>query len=70
MEPTPSVVDGVEQPCRAIDENVAKLSHLMSGSLAHVNELLAKDHQEPLPVWTPPAAPACGAGSDERQVRD
>ena len=48
MEPTPSIVAGVDGPCAAIDAALDGLRKLQAGFDAA------------LPKWTPPAAPACG----------
>ena len=50
LEPTPSVVAGVDGPCRAID-----------AALDRLRDLQAKNRGIPqLATWKPAAAPACG----------
>ena len=48
VEPTPSVVAGVDGPCAAIDAALDGLRKLQAGL------------DPALPKWTPPPAPACG----------
>lgn len=50
VEPTPSVVAGVDTPCRAIDAALDRLRQLQAANPA-VSQLSG---------WKPPAAPACG----------
>jgi len=50
LEPTPSIVAGVDAPCRAIDAALDRLRDLQSK-----NPGIAQ-----LATWKPPAAPACG----------
>jgi len=61
MAPTPSVVAGVDGPCVAIDRSSAALAQLQSAQFAPINAALARASLPPVPAWTPPAAPACGA---------
>jgi hypothetical protein len=49
VEPTPSVVAGVDGPCAAIDAALDSLRKIQVGLDAA------------LPRWTPPGAPACGS---------
>ncbi len=54
-EPTPSIIDGVDGPCRAID-----------AALDRLRELQAKNPGiAPLTAWKAPAAPACGPVAGE-----
>ena len=48
VQPTPSVVAGVDGPCASIDAALAGLRKLQAGL------------DPALPKWTPPPAPACG----------
>jgi hypothetical protein len=49
-DPTPSIVDGVDGPCRAID-----------AALDRLRDLQAKNPSiAPLTAWKAPAPPACG----------
>jgi hypothetical protein len=50
-EPTPSVVAGVDAPCKAIDAALDALRRLQGTSIAELKTSVA--------LWTPPA-PACG----------
>jgi len=59
-QPTPSVIAGVDGPCRAIDDALDSLRRLQSTSVAELNSSLARAGLAALPAWTPPAAPACG----------
>jgi hypothetical protein len=60
-EPTPSVIAGVDGPCKAIDAALDTLRGLQATAFAEVNAALARGGGSALPAWTPPAAPACGA---------
>ena len=53
MEPTPSIVAGVDVPCANIDAANAELRK--------VQAQIAGLSMTGLPQWTPPPAPACGA---------
>jgi hypothetical protein len=53
MEPTPSIVAGVDGPCANIDR--------ANEALRKVQAQLASASITGVPQWTPPAAPACGA---------
>jgi hypothetical protein len=53
MEPTPSIVAGVDVPCANIDR--------ANDELRKVQTQMASASIAGLPRWTPPAAPACGA---------
>jgi hypothetical protein len=60
-EPTPSVVAGVDGPCRSIDAALDALRKLQATSVATVNASThASARPAPLPTWASPAAPACG----------
>jgi hypothetical protein len=59
MEPTSSVVAGVDGPCRSIDAALETLRRLQAESLSALNAMLARGSMGALPAWTPPAAPAC-----------
>ena len=50
VEPTPSIVAGVDAPCRAIDAALDRLRQLQA----------ANPGVSQLSGWKPPAAPACG----------
>jgi photosystem II stability/assembly factor-like uncharacterized protein len=60
FEPTPSVIAGANGPCEAIDHALDGLRRLQTTSVAELNASLARAGLAVLPVWTPPAAPACG----------
>jgi hypothetical protein len=60
FEPTPSVIAGVNAPCDAIDKSLDGLRRLQTMSIAGLSSTLARAGLAPLPVWTPPASPACG----------
>jgi hypothetical protein len=60
VEPTPSVIAGVEGPCKAIDSALDGLRRLEATSVAEVNVTLSRAGLAVLPAWAPPAAPACG----------
>jgi hypothetical protein len=49
VQPTASVIAGVDVPCRAIDTAIANL-----------RQSLARSNTNPSSAWTPPPAPACG----------
>jgi hypothetical protein len=61
FEPTPSVVAGVDGPCEAIDRAIVEVRRLQNSTLAELNTTLSRAGLQPLPAWTPPAGPACGA---------
>jgi hypothetical protein len=60
VEPTPSVIAGVDGPCKAIDSALDGLRRLEATSVAELNVTLSRAGLAVLPTWTPPAAPACG----------
>ena len=61
VEPTPSVIAGVDAPCRAIDAALESLQGLQATKISDLNALLTRSGVAALPTWTPPTAPACGA---------
>ena len=61
VQPTASVIAGVDGPCRAIDTALDGLRRLETTSVAEVNSILARAGLGALPVWTPPAGSACGS---------
>jgi len=60
VQPTSSVIAGVDGPCRTIDTALDGLRRLESTSVAELKTTLARAGLAALPAWTPPAAPACG----------
>jgi hypothetical protein len=60
VQPTASVIAGVDGPCRAIDASLDSLRRLQATNIAELNALLARAGLAALPAWTPPATPACG----------
>jgi hypothetical protein len=60
-KPTESVIAGVDVPCATIDTALDSMRKLQATSIADLNGLFRRAGLEPLPWWTPPAAPACGA---------
>ena len=60
-KPTASVTGGVDLPCASIDSALETLRTLQRASIADLDALLKRGGLTPLPAWTPPAAPACGA---------
>lgn len=61
--PTASVTEGVDRPCASIDGAIGRLRTLQGADIKKMDAALARAGLEPLPAWTPPAAPACGSGS-------
>jgi photosystem II stability/assembly factor-like uncharacterized protein len=61
VAPTASVIAGVDEPCRAIDAGLTILRGLQTSNIAELNAALTRAGLGMVPVWTPPAAPACGA---------
>jgi hypothetical protein len=59
--PTPSVVAGVDEPCKQLDSTIGSFRSLQTTKVSALNALLAGERLAALPAWTPPAAPACGA---------
>jgi photosystem II stability/assembly factor-like uncharacterized protein len=59
-EPTPSVIAGVDGPCQAIDTALDELRRLQTTSVPELNGALKRAGLAVLPVWSLPAAPACG----------
>jgi hypothetical protein len=60
VQPTASVVAGVDGPCRAIDTALDGLRRLETTRLAELNPMLARVGLQPLPEGRPPAGTACG----------
>src|SRR5262245_48535885 len=60
FEPTPSVIAGVDGPCRSIDSAIDELRTLQTTKVAELNASLTKAGLAALPAWSPPVAPACG----------
>ncbi len=58
-DPTPSVVAGVDTPCRAIDTALDELRRLQT-SIEELNAMRSRAGLPALATWSPPAAPACG----------
>jgi photosystem II stability/assembly factor-like uncharacterized protein len=59
--PTPSVVAGVDDPCKQLDETLVALAKLQTTSIAALNAQLGSARLDRLPAWKAPAGPACGA---------
>jgi hypothetical protein len=57
--PTPSVVAGVDGPCRQLDAALDSLRKL-GPSIGELNAMVTRSGGRALSSWTPPAAPACG----------
>ena len=57
--PTPSVVAGVDEPCRQLDASMDTLRNVQA-TVTALNTTLKRANLPTLPSWTPPAAPACG----------
>jgi hypothetical protein len=60
VQPTASVIAGVDGPCGAIDHALDSLRRLQVTNVAELNSTLMRAGLGALPAWTPPAAPACG----------
>jgi hypothetical protein len=60
VQPTPSVIAGVDGPCKAIETALDGLRRLQTTTVAELNATLARASLAALPTWTAPAAPACG----------
>jgi hypothetical protein len=58
--PTPSVVAGVDDPCKRLDETIASLAKLQTTSIATLNAQFESAGLGALSVWKAPTAPACG----------
>jgi photosystem II stability/assembly factor-like uncharacterized protein len=56
QQPTPSIVAGVDAPCKAIDAALGEVRTLQASKIAPLNALLAKAGLAALPSWTPPAS--------------
>jgi len=61
VAPTASVIAGVDEPCRAIDAGLTILRGLQTSNIAELNATLTRTSLGTVPLWTPPAGPACGA---------
>jgi photosystem II stability/assembly factor-like uncharacterized protein len=61
VQPTTSVIAGVDGPCRAIDTALDGLRRLETTSVVEVNSMLARAGLGALPVWTAPTGSACGS---------
>src|SRR5258705_13608887 len=59
VQPTASVVAGVDGPCRAIDTALVGLRKLETTSVAELNAMLTRAGLGALPVWTVPEGSAC-----------
>jgi photosystem II stability/assembly factor-like uncharacterized protein len=60
VQPTASVIAGVDAPCRVIDTALDGLRRLESTKIVELNTMLRAAGLEALPAWTPPAS-ACGS---------
>src|SRR5260221_7819085 len=60
VQPTASVVAGVDAPCRAIDTALDGLRKLESTRVVELNTMLARAALAALPAWTPTAGSASG----------
>jgi hypothetical protein len=61
VDPTPSVIAGVDGPCAAIDTSLAELRRIQSGAVSDLNAMLGRAGLSALPSWTPTPRPACTA---------
>jgi photosystem II stability/assembly factor-like uncharacterized protein len=59
VDPTPSVIAGVDGPCAVIDRALDALRRLQATSISQLNASLVGAGFAALPAWTPPAAAAC-----------
>jgi hypothetical protein len=59
LQPTPSVISGVDAPCAAIGKGLDTLRQLQMTSLAELNAALPRT-AGPLPAWRVPDGPPCG----------
>ena len=57
--PTPSVIAGVDEPCKQLDATISKLQSLETTSIAALNTQLASAGLSALPSWTKRATSAC-----------
>ena len=57
--PTPSIVAGVDGPCRQLDATLDSLRKLGT-SIGELNGSITRSGGRALPSWTTPTAPACG----------
>jgi hypothetical protein len=60
QQPTPSIVTGVDAPCRAIDAALGEVRTLQTSKIGPLNAMLATAGLAALPPWTPPAS-GCAA---------
>jgi hypothetical protein len=60
VQPTTSIVAGVDGPCEAIDAGLATLRQLQETTIRQLNATLRNAGLSELPAWTPMASPACG----------
>jgi photosystem II stability/assembly factor-like uncharacterized protein len=58
--PTPSVVAGVDEPCKQLDATIASLAKLQATSIATLNVQFESAGLGALSAWKAPTAPACG----------
>jgi hypothetical protein len=56
QQPTPSIVAGVDAPCKAIDAALGEVRTLQASKIAPLNALLATVGLAALPSWTLPAS--------------
>jgi hypothetical protein len=61
VQPTASVVAGVDGPCASVDKALDGLRQLQTTGIAELSTTLTRAGLAALPAWTPPAAPACGS---------
>jgi photosystem II stability/assembly factor-like uncharacterized protein len=61
QQPTPSVIAGVDGPCRVVDSALDSLRRLQTADVAELNSMLTRAKLATLPAGTPPSSPACGA---------
>ena len=60
VQPTASVIAGVDGPCHAIDAALDGLRRLGATTVVELSATLRRAGLTPLPPWTPAAGPACG----------
>ena len=59
--PTPSVVAGVDEPCKQLDATIASLAKLQATNIATLSAQFESVGLGALSAWKAPTAPACGA---------
>jgi photosystem II stability/assembly factor-like uncharacterized protein len=59
IQPTASVIAGVDGPCHAIDAALDGLRRLETTTVVELSAMLTRAGLMALPAWTPPAGPAC-----------